>query len=169
MGLRHITLILCLALCACDRDEVPSVAPSIASSTCPPPSHIEARGIDAGGEEVVARATVLDRALCLPDLDITFHGSTDLPVTRFVGALDITVGGESVWTPMSAFLDLGDPASISVASEAQTSVVTILGPGDSGYVAELTIRDNAVIRRRVFNEGFEGEAGEYTEYRFIDN
>jgi hypothetical protein len=60
----------------------------------------------ASGTRTHVNATVYDRARCLPDGIRNFHGSTDVPVEQVVGEVEISIGEQEVWVPLSSPLAL---------------------------------------------------------------
>jgi hypothetical protein len=124
----------------------------------------------ASGTRTHVNATVYDRARCLPDGIRNFHGSTDVPVEQVVGEVEISIGEQEVWVPLSSYLDLGDPSAVTIEDVgSQSFTVVIRGQGDSGYYARLRVEGDRVVSRHVFAAGFEGDAGETAQYSYTED
>ena len=95
-------------------------------------------------------------------------GGEDIEPPRFlVSQLNVTVGGDEVFVPISAFVDLGTPRDVEVTATHRGFDVIIRG-GDAAtaYRAILVFERRSLIRRRVQLSEFPIEAAEETKYRF---
>ena len=97
-------------------------------------------------------------------------GGENEPPALLVGSIDVAVGGEQVFVPLSAFSDLGSPKMASLKISANGFEVVIIG-GDAGgaYDATFTFDGSWLVQRRVSSREFPDEAWEETKYSFNRN
>lgn len=97
-------------------------------------------------------------------------GDESEPPALLIEAIEITVAGEEVFVPLSAFADLGSPKMASIAVSGSGFELRIVG-GDAGgaYDAILSFDGPWLIRRRVSSRSFPDDAWEETNYAFNRN
>jgi hypothetical protein len=87
----------------------------------------------------------------------------------FISALEIKVGGKSIFVPISAFADLGNPRTVRIepCKEKNCFVVVVVG-GDAAtsYSVRLEFKNNLLIKRIVRHGEFPKESWEETIYKF---
>jgi len=97
-----------------------------------------------------------------------YWGAPDSKPRAIVSGLVVTVGGDSVSTPYSAYGDLSDPAFISVACRDADFTITIRGGDAAGaYVARVQVKGMRVNKRRVESGVFPREVWEETTYAYF--
>jgi hypothetical protein len=123
----------------------------------------------ADNSDIHVEAQVFIRKGCIPDGIGSFWGATDIPVSKFIGALNVRVDpNNEVNVPLSSFIDLGDPAQIKIANVAGKKFSIIIdGSGDSKYIAQLDVDGDGVVARKVYNQDFPDESGEKTQYLYV--
>lgn len=89
------------------------------------------------------------------------------PPKSIIESINVTVGGEEIYLPLSAYVDLGNPARASVVSTV-TGFELIITGGDAGgaYDAKFVFDQRWLLRRRVASREFPSEAWEETVYAF---
>ncbi len=88
---------------------------------------------------------------------------------NIINALEIKDSGKSVFIPLSAFADLGNPRTVRIESRKgndQFAVVLIGGDAATSYSATLEFRDSLLIERVVRHGEFPDESWEKTSYKF---
>ena len=77
-------------------------------------------------------------------------------------------GNESVFIPLSAFADLGNPRDIRIENYGGKSFGIVLTGGDAAtsYTAKLEFVNNLLAERTVRHGEFPEEAWEKTQYKF---
>lgn len=96
-------------------------------------------------------------------------GSSNYCPRTFVSDWEVKVNGKSVFIPLSAFCDLGDPLSVQIeARAAKSSFAVVLIGGDAGfsYSATLEFTNNLLSVRLVQHGEFPRKAWEKTIYKF---
>ncbi len=86
-----------------------------------------------------------------------------------IGSVTIKAFGKSLFVPLSAFADLGNPRTVKIESRKEKeSFVVILAGGDAAtsYSAMLEFRNNLLSERVVRHGEFPDEAWEKTIYKF---
>jgi hypothetical protein len=84
-----------------------------------------------------------------------------------VTAIEIGVGPNTVFVPLSSYADLANPRSISLQGKGPAYRLSISG-GDASvaYEAVLTFTKSYVTRRRVMNSSFPDSAWEESRYSY---
>lgn len=86
-----------------------------------------------------------------------------------VGALEVKVGGKSIFIPLSAFADLGNPRNVNIESgKGKNRFAIVLNGGDAAtsYTARFDFKDNILSERIVRHGEFPDQAWEKTTYKF---
>jgi len=86
-----------------------------------------------------------------------------------VGAVEVKVSGGSIFVPLSAFGDLGNPRSARIESrkgKGRFAVVLAGGDAATSYTATLEFRDNLLSERLVRHGEFPDQSWENTLYKF---
>lgn len=97
-----------------------------------------------------------------------FSWGTELANPRFLTtSVEIKVGGENVFVPLSAYSDLTNPRNATL-EPMQNGLRLIIkgGQAATSYKAELTFEKNFIRRRKVTHGEFPSVAWEDTEYSF---
>ncbi|MEW6108482.1 MAG: hypothetical protein AB1632_04830 [Nitrospirota bacterium] len=83
--------------------------------------------------------------------------------------MEVKVGGESIFIPLSAFADLGNPRSVNIESgKRKNRFAVVLNGGDAAtsYTARFDFRDNILSERVVRHGEFPDQSWEKTTYKF---
>lgn len=118
---------------------------------------------------VVAEVESVDIALCAPKFHGFFWGSTDVPPKYLISSARVTVSGQEVEVPASAYADLGDASVLTLSSEGPDIRVHIEGTGVSRWICEWKIKDGLLVSRRVWSIDLPDDAFEETSYHYVDN
>jgi hypothetical protein len=121
------------------------------------------------GKTFSVEAKIFDLNLCAKVLHGDFWGATDIQPKTFIGQMSMRMGTDDIEVPLSAFADLGDPSEISSKMDKAGILVELQGSGVSKWIADIWIRDGAIVRRRVWNADFPNDAFQTTEYHYVDN
>jgi hypothetical protein len=90
----------------------------------------------------------------------------ELPQTVIL-TIDIKLGKEKIYIPLSAYSDLGDPKQVSLVKELHSIKLIIRGSDAGGsYKAILVFENGYIIRRKVMHMEFPDEVWEETVYSF---
>ncbi|MEQ1832027.1 MAG: hypothetical protein ABL977_03145 [Candidatus Eisenbacteria bacterium] len=118
------------------------------------------------GDSVVVMIDVTAEAMPLPGSRKMWGGDEERDLTRHVRDLRVRWAGREVSIPLSAFADLGQPDSMTIAVLGSQSAVVLIKGGEesTGYVARLLLERGVLKRRRVSLRGFEREFWEETRY-----
>jgi hypothetical protein len=89
-----------------------------------------------------------------------------LPKTVIL-TIDIKLGQEKIFIPLSAYSDLGAPKQVSLVKELHSIKLIIRGSDAGGsYKAILVFENGYIIRRKVMHMEFPDEVWEETVYSF---
>lgn len=92
---------------------------------------------------------------------------TELPKT-LVGSVQVWIGNEKIFVPMSSYSDLGNPRTASLKKTRKGFEIKIGGGNAAGsYSAILLIENSNVHRRKVVSGEFPDQVWEETVYSFI--
>ena len=87
----------------------------------------------------------------------------------FISAFQVKAGDKSIFVPISAFADLGNPRTVRIepCKEKNCFIVVVVG-GDAAtsYSARLEFKNNFLIKRLVRHGEFPSESWEETIYKF---
>lgn len=95
-------------------------------------------------------------------------GGEDIePPQSMVSQLVVTVKGDDVFVPLSAYADLGSPRTIEIRTTSRGfELVVNGGDASSAYRALLVFEGRLLTRRKVQHREFPREAWEETRYKF---
>ena len=95
-------------------------------------------------------------------------GDDTTPPKTIIKAITISSKGESIFIPLSAYSDLGNPRKISLSKLAVRGFRLLIIGGDAAgsYQAMLDFKANEISRRRVVSGEFPIEVWEETTYSF---
>ena len=84
-----------------------------------------------------------------------------------VAAVELNVGHNKVFVPLSAYADLANPVSVHLDTEKRPYRLSIEG-GDASvaYEAQISFNGSFVLRRKVRNKSFPESAWEETQYSY---
>lgn len=99
--------------------------------------------------------------------DVRGSGNVQMPKS-VISLIDLRIGNEKVFIPLSAYSDLGNPMQASLEKAGHGFKITITG-GDTAtsYKAVLIFDNEHIQRRRVSLGEFPDEVWEETVYSFI--
>jgi len=82
-----------------------------------------------------------------------------------LGQLRITVSGNEIFVPRSAYSDLGDILSAEISTKGNVFVLAITG-GDASesYIVRLIFDKNRLLERRLYSGGDRQHAVEVSHY-----
>ena len=87
-----------------------------------------------------------------------------------VSSIDVRIGNEKVFVPLSAYSNLGTPRKVSLVKIGQGFELNIFGSGTSlGYKATLRFNKEHIVSRKVFSRNFPDNRWEETIYSFISS
>jgi hypothetical protein len=94
-------------------------------------------------------------------------GDTELPKT-LVSSVQVWIGNEKIFVPLSAYSDLGNPRTASLKKTRKGFEIKIGGGDAAGaYSASLLIENSSIRRRKVVSGEFPDQVWEETIYSFI--
>ena len=95
-------------------------------------------------------------------------GDETSPPKKIIKSISILRNGQSLFIPLSAYADLGDPREISLGKLTLREFTLIISGGDAAgsYSATLTFKNNELAKRNVKSSEFPQEVWEETTFSF---
>ena len=123
--------------------------------------------IDGVTVSVLVESNKLDR--CYYAQAAFVWGAENECPDQYIREMGITVNGRLFFVPLSVFADLANPTKLSIRrGKVSTHFEITLQGGDAGtsYIAIISLREQAVLGRKVVSKEFPKEAYETTTYRW---